>query len=182
MLGCRKPQLTIVTELAPFTFKAMSSRPIIKVLNNLLFNTLDVSFTDNKTLQLSPSFIESIKLLKSHKVSTYWVEQIERTLHALDRLERSTILHGTLNEDLFKAVYVKTTFEIYPKHININSFDLAKDGYKFVFDNLSCEVITYLVYELIYKCTYDQVYQMEDSLSKEKHTILSNLVSQAYIL
>ncbi|MDM1398832.1 hypothetical protein HX049_16945 [Myroides odoratimimus] len=160
----------------------MSVHPLIKVLNNLLFNIVDVKFEDNNSLKLSPSFIESFKLLKSHKVSDYWVEQIEKTIHGLERLERTSILQSTLNEDLFKVVLVKTTFEIYPKHIDVNSFDLAKDGYKFVFNNLPCEVITYLVYELIYKCTYDQVSLIEDSLSKEKYTTLCNLVSQTYNL
>lgn len=160
----------------------MILHPLIKVFNNLLFNNVDVAFIDNKNLQLAPSFIDSIKLLKSHKVSDYWVEQIEKTIHGLERLERTSILQSTLNEDLFKVVLVKTTFEIYPKHIDVNSFDLAKDGYKFVFDNLHCEVITYLVYELIYKCTYDQVSLIEDSLSKEKYITLCNLISQTYSL
>lgn len=160
----------------------MSVLPLIKVFNNLLFNTVDITLKSNNSLQLSVDFVESIKIIKSHKVSGYWVEQIERTLHGLDRLERNSILQTTLNEDLFKVVLVKTTFEIYPKHIDVNSFDLAKDGYKFVFDNLPCELITYLVYELIYKCTYDQISQMEYSLSKEKYTTLCNLISQTYKL
>ncbi|MGG5598321.1 hypothetical protein ACPDHJ_00775 [Myroides sp. C8-3] len=165
-----------------FIFKAMNKHPIIKVLNNLMFDKTDISSENSGPLQLSTDFTKSLKLLRDHMIPIYWIQQIEKSLHNLDRLERSSVLHIVLNEDLFNVVQVKTSFEIYPKHINISSFDLTKDGYKFVFDNLVCEVVTYLVYELIYKCIYNKISLDEHFLSQERYTTFCNLLSQPYKL
>ncbi|MDM1064804.1 hypothetical protein HXZ88_04115 [Myroides odoratimimus] len=160
----------------------MNTIPLLPILNQLLFNRSTVAFDHNDHLALSADFIQSIPLLLKYQVSPYWLLQIHQALQNLDSNAKTQVLQYTLNRELHQVVMAKAVFGVYPESIGIVDFDLAKDGYAFVYKNEVSDALLYLVYEIVFKCVYDSVSLEDKFVSKEKYTAFCFRLSESYHL
>lgn len=160
----------------------MKNTPLISVLNHLLFNRSTVTLEANDHLTLSADCIQNIPLLLKHQVSPKWLVQIFQVLQKLDANAKTQLLQYTLNRELHQVVMAKAIFGVYPESIGIVDFDLAKDGYAFVYKNEVSDALLYFVYEVIFKCLYDSFSADDQFVSKEKYTVFCLRLSESYHL
>ncbi|MEC4116028.1 hypothetical protein VSP20_03500 [Myroides phaeus] len=181
VVGLSQTSVNSSAELAPF-YLAMNTIPLLSVLNQLLFNRSTVTFETNDHLDLSADFIQNIPLLLKHQVSSYWLLQIHQLLQNLDSNAKTEVLQYTLNRELHQVVMAKAVFGVYPESIGIVDFDLAKDGYAFVYKNEVSDALLYLVYEVLFKCLYDSFSADDQFVSKEKYIVFCLRLSESYHL
>lgn len=160
----------------------MNTIPLLSVLDKLLFNRSTVTFEHNNHLALSADFIQNIPLLRKHQVSSYWLLQIHQALQNLDSNAKTEVLQYTLNRELHQVVMAKAIFGVYPGSVGIVDFELAKDGYAFVYKNEVSDALLYLVYEVIFKCLYDSFSVDDQFVSKEKYAAFCLRLSESYHL
>ncbi|MEK6451967.1 MULTISPECIES: hypothetical protein [unclassified Myroides] len=158
----------------------MNYTPFITILNKVLFDKKKVSFAKENEILLTPSFIESLKEIRSNKVSQYLLQQIKETINEMNTIDKSSILQITItNEELFHAMFTKSMLGIYPDCPNINDFDFQRDASSLLLTKNIPTVFIYFIYEHMLFPIY-KVQDFKKTITKKDYFDLCSLISKHY--